>query len=113
MVRLKYQIKGVERMNPEKKYYQDHRGVWHVTDHFTGEPVQPEGVELLSEPEPYVFECESISLKKILTFSTDTILDYYSHYHALYELTQDTKFEARAKVYQQAFKTKMKAQEVS
>lgn len=85
--------------------------IYKVVDHFTGEPIKPEGMELIQLPDPYTFECESISFKKLLTLHTDTLLDLYIDYHTLYELTGDTKAEARAKVYQQALRTKSKLKE--
>lgn len=100
----------------EKKssFFQDKDGyIYQVSDYFTGEIKQPEGMTPIEEPEPYKFELESISFKTVLTYPTDLILDFYSHYHALYQLTGETQFEARAKVYKQAFQTKTKIQEVS
>lgn len=65
-------------------------------------------IEPTPEPE---FQCEPILLNQTLKLSTDEILDLYNDYHILYQLTNETKFEARAQLYKQALKLKLKRKE--
>lgn len=89
---------------------QDEDGfVYEVRDFFTGEaPEEVPGKKPLKTPEEHVFECEHYEVSKVLKLPVDAILDLYNDYHILFQLTNETKFEARAKAYMTILKLKTK-----
>jgi hypothetical protein len=93
-----------------KKYTQDPKTgfLYEVEDFFVGQDNKKALQDtFIKEHSETKVTLEKINIHEIMTFSVDTILDLYNDYMTLYNILQDTIYQARAKVIYRLLKNKL------
>lgn len=92
-----------------RKFTQDENGfIYEVSDYFVGKEAKKALQEIfIKEHSETKVQLEKINMNELLKQPIDTLLDLYNDYMTLFNILQDTMYQARAKVLYRLLQSKL------